>query len=370
MEQRIFVGLDVHKRNISVGIAEDGRDGEVRYFGDIENTPVAVEGLLKRLSKPDRHIDFCYEAGPCGYGIYRQILEAGHACCVVAPTKIAIAPGARVKTDRRDAQRLAVLLRAGELTSVWVPDRKHEAMRDLIRARFDAARQVTAARHQLSSFLLRHGRVYHPNRKPWTKIHSRWLGAQSFEEPAQQIVFQDYVETVWTAVDRRDKMVRRIEELAPDWSLCNFVYALRCFRGLDLISAATLAASIGDITRFDSPRQLMNYLGLTPSEYSSGGAVRRGGITKTGNREARRMLVEAAWSYRYPARVAPQKVRVIETQPKPVRDLAWKAQERLCKRYRTLHAKGKKSTVIVVAIARELTGFVWALGHEMQPLSE
>ena len=370
MREKLFVGLDVHKRNISVGVAEEGRTGEVRFLGDIENSPIAINGLLKKLAKQDRQIEFCYEAGPCGYGIYRQIIAAGHDCCVIAPTKIAIAPGERVKTDRRDAQRLAVLHRAGELTPVWVPDLKHEAMRDLIRARMNAVRQVTTARHQLSAFLLRHGRVYAPNRKPWTKIHSRWLGSQNFDEPAQQIVFQDYVQAVWNAVERRDNMVRRIEELTPDWSLRDFVYALRCFRGLDLVSAATLAASVGDVTRFDTSRQLMGYLGLTPSEYSSGGSVRRGGITKTGNREARRMLVEAAWSYRFPAKVAQHKARILEAQPKPVRDLAWKAQERLCKRYRTLEARGKKSTIIAVAIARELAGFVWAVGHEMRPLSE
>lgn len=179
----------------------------------------------------------------------------------------------------------------------------------------------------------------------------------------------DYIQAVWTAVERRDAMVRRIEELVPDWSLSNFVYALRCFRGLDMISAATLTANIGDISRFDRPRHLMSYLGLTPSEYSSGGHVRRGGITKAGNREARRMIIEAAWSYRFPAKVAQHKARVLETQPKYVRDLAWKAQERLCRRYRSLQARGKKSTVVTAAIARELAGFVWALGQEMQPSS-
>lgn len=365
--KRVFVGLDVHKRNVSVGLAEDGRMGEVRFLGDIDNSPATLESLLRRLSRPDRELDFCYEAGPCGYGIYRQIRGAGFDCSVVAPSKIAVAPGDRVKTDRRDAQRLAVLHRAGELTPVWVPDNRHEAMRDLIRARLDAVKQLTTARHQLSAFLLRHGRHYAPNRKPWTKIHSRWLGTQSFDEPAQQIVFQDYIQTVWTATERRDTMVKRIEELVPEWSLGEFVHGLRCFRGLDLVSAATLAANIGDIGRFDSPRQLMSFLGLTPSEYSSGGTIRRGGITKTGNREARRMLIEAAWSYRFPAKVAQHKARVLESQPKCVRDIAWRAQERLCKRYRSLHARGKKSTVVVAAIARELAGFVWALGQEMRP---
>ena len=367
MKQHLFIGLDVHKHSISVGCAEDGREGQVVFLGKIGNNPVEVESLLRKLSTRNEALDFCYEAGPCGYGIYRQIVAAGHACRDVAPTKIAIAPADRVKTDRRDAQRLAVLHRSGELSAVWVPDKKHEAMRDLIRARLEAVKQLTVTRHQLSAFLLRHGRHYAPNRKPWTKIHSRWHGTQSFDEPAQQIVLQDYIEAVWTAADRRDAMARRIEEMVPDWSLCEFTYGLRCFRGLDLISAATLAANIGDIGRFDNPRQLMSYLGLTPSEYSSGNTIRRGGITKTGNKDARRMLIEASWSYRFPAKVSQHKARVLELQPKCVRDLAWKTQERLCKRYRYLQARGEKSTVIVTAVARELSGFVWALGQEMRP---
>lgn len=299
--------------------------------------------MITRLTKNGRVLDFCYKAGPCGYGLYRQITGHKLACSVVAPSRIAVAPGDRVKTDRRDAQRLAVLHRAGELTPVWVPDSRHGAMRDLIRARLDAVKQLTTARHQLSSFLLRHGRQYAPNRKPWTKSHGRWLGNQSFAEPAQQIVFQDDIQTVWTATERRDAMVGRIEALLPDWSLGAFVYALRCLRGLDLVSAATLVANIGDIGRFDNPRQLMSFLGLTPSEYSSGGIIRRGGITKTGNREARRMLIEAAWSYRFPAKVAQHKARVLETQPKCVRDHAWRAQERLMQTIPDAACQGKEA---------------------------
>ena len=348
-------------------MAEDGREGEVRFFGDIANTPGDMAKLARKLASKGRQLHFCYEAGPCGYGLYRQLTSLGHHCSVVAPSKIPIASGDRVKTDRRDATRLAVLHRAGELTAVWVPDETHEAMRDLARARIDAMMQLMRARQQLLAFLLRHGRHYEPGRKHWTFRHRRWLSAQSFEAVAHQVVFQDYVEAVWTAAERQEALIARIAELVPEWSLGPQVEALRSFRGLDLISAATFMASVGDLGRFDTPRQLMSYLGLVPSEHSSGGRVVRGGITKTGNREARRMLVEAAWSYRYPARVAQDKSDILVKQPKNVRDLAWRAQVRLCARYRQLSARGKKSTVIATAIARELSGFVWAIGKEFDP---
>jgi transposase len=366
METPLYIGLDVHKRNIAVAAAEGERGGEVRFIGDIPNEPALVDRLLKTLGKKGRPLDFCYEAGPCGYGLYRQIIAAGHPCMVVAPSRIPVASADRVKTDRRDAQKLAILHRSGDLTRVWVPDETHEAMRDLVRARIDASMQLMRARQQLLSFLLRHGRIYDAGRKHWTQRHRRWLAGQNFDEPAQCIVFQDYVEAVWTATDRRDALISRIKELTPAWSLGPVVEALRCFRGLDLVSAATFVASVGDLTRFDSPRQLMAYLGLTPSEHSSGERIHRGGITKTGNREARRMLVEAAWSYRYPARVSQDKTDLLVKQPKIVRDIAWKTQERLCGRYRKLSARGKKPTVVVTAVARELSGFIWSLGQEIR----
>lgn len=363
----LYIGLDVHKNSIAVATAEGGRGGEVLYHGEIANDPSSIAALLKRFSKKKRVLEFCYEAGCCGYVIYRQIIAAGHACMVVAPSRIPRAPGDRIKTDRRDAQNLAVLHRSGDLTRVWVPDEAHEAMRDLIRARLDATKQLMVARQQLLAFLLRHGRNYEGGRKYWTVRHRDWLGKQSFNEAAQNAVFQDYVEAVFVATDRRNSLVKRIELLLPAWSLGDLVHALRCFRGLEMISAATFLASVGDLSRFDTPRQLMGYLGLTPSEHSSGGRIYRGGITKTGNRDARRMLIEAAWSYRYPARLSQDKIKLLANQPKIVRDTAWKAQERLCRRYRALTRRGKKSTVVVAAIARELAGFIWALGRSLQP---
>lgn len=367
MSTTLYVGMDVHKVSIAIATAQGERGGDVQFIGEIPNTPDSVAKMIKRMVSKGQTLEFCYEAGPCGYGLYRQIIDAGLSCMVIAPSRIPKAPGDKIKTDRRDAQKLAVLHRSGDLVSVWVPDETHEAMRDLVRARTDAMIALSRARQQLLAFLLRHGRIYESGRKYWTQRHRQWLAGQNFTEPAQCVVFQDYVEAVWTATDRRDALVKRIKELLPSWSLGPIVAALRCFRGLDVVSAATFVASVGDLTRFDSPRQLMSYLGLTPSEHSSGGKTYRGRITKTGNREARRMLVEASWSYRYPARVSQDKADHIVKQPKAVRDISWKAQERLCKRYRTLSRKGKKSTVVVTAIARELSGFIWALAQEFTP---
>jgi transposase len=330
----------------------------------IPNAPDDIAKMAKRLSKHGE-LDFCYEAGGCGYNIYRQLTALGHRCTVAATSLIPRKPGERIKTDRRDSQKLAILHRSGDLTQVWVPDATHEALRDLVRARVDATMHLMRARQQLLAFLLRHGRSY-PTGKHWTMRHRSWLAGQTFSLPVHQLVFQDYVETVWTAQERRDALIERIGATMASWSLGPLVEALRGLRGIDMISAATLVATTGDLSRFESPRMLMGYLGLVPSEHSSGGTIRRGGITKTGNREARRMLVEAAWSYRYPARVAKEKAEILVRLPKNVRDIAWKAQSRLCARYRTMIARGKKPTVVVAALARELAGFVWAIGQEMR----
>lgn len=366
MQKTLYVGLDVHKASISVTAAEDGRDGPIRFLGPIPNTSTDVMKLAKRLSKDGHRLEFCYEAGCCGYVIYRQLKGLGHGCTVIAPSKIPAVPTDRIKTDRRDSQKLAIMHRSGDLTAVWVPDEVHEAMRDLVRARSDATIQLGRSRQQLLAFLLRHGRIYTAGTH-WTKNHHRWIASQAFEQPAHQIVLQDYVEAALAANERKIQLLARIAALIPSWSMGPLVEALCGLRGMKLISAVTFVATIGDLSRFETPRQLMAYVGLVPSEHSSGSSIRRGGITKTGNNEARRMLVEAAWSYRYPARVAIHKSETLAELPKQVRDIAWKAQTRLCDRYRRMTARGKKSTVVVTAIARELSGFVWAIGQEVRP---
>jgi transposase len=367
MEQPItYVGLDVHKDTIAVALAEAGIRSEVREYGKIANTPAALKALVAKLSRGGHGLRFCYEAGPCGYGIQRQLSAAGHGCVVVAPSLIPRKPGDRIKTDRRDAVNLAKLHRAGELTSVWVPDQAHEAIRDLVRARLAAVRSLRQARQQLSGFLLRHG--HHYNRPAWTLLHRRWLAGLKFEQATHHIVLEDCIAVVEAATARRDRLEAHLEAVLADWSLAPVVRALQALRGMALVGAATVVAELGDISRFANPRQLMAYLGLVPSEHSSGGTRRQGGITKAGNGAARRMLIEAAWSYRFPARISREQLLRQEGLAKPIRDIAWKAQERLCRRYRKLARAGKPPTVVTAAIARELAGFVWAIAKQAQPL--
>ena len=367
MEHTItYVGLDVHKDTIAVAATEPGKRGEAREYGKIANTPLALRTLTAKLARGGNTLRFCYEAGPCGYGIQRQLTAAGHECAVVAPSLIPRKPGDRIKTDRRDAINLAKLHRAGELTPVWVPDQAHEAIRDLVRARQAAVRTVRQARQQLSGFLLRHG--HHYNRPAWTLMHRRWLSGLQFQHAAHYIVLEDCIATIEAATARRDRLEAHIEAALADWSLAPVVRALQALRGMALVGAATLIAELGDITRFDNPRQLMAYLGLVPSEHSSGNTRRQGGITKAGNGAARRMLIEAAWSYRFPARISRDQLLRQEVLAKPIRDTAWKAQERLCRRYRKLAHAGKPPTVVTAAIARELSGFVWAIAKQVPPV--
>lgn len=368
MEKPItYVGLDVHKDTIAVALAETGKRGEVREYGKIANTLSALKTLATKLARNGQELRVCYEAGPCGYGIQRQLTADGHGCIVVAPSLIPRKPGERIKTDRRDAINLAKLHRAGELTPVWVPDVAHEAIRDLVRARLAAVRTLRQARQQLSGFLLRHG--HHYNRTAWTLMHRRWLAGLRFEEAVHHIVLEDCIAAIDAATARRERLEGHIEAMLPDWSLGPVVRALQALRGIAPVAAATLVAELGDMTRFANPRQLMAYLGLVPSEHSSGNARRQGGITKAGNGAARRVLIEAAWSYRFPARISREQLLRQESLPKPIRDTAWKAQERLCRRYRKLARAGKSPTVVTAAIARELVGFVWAIANQMHPLS-
>jgi len=366
MDNITFVGLDVHKATVCVTLAESGRDGEVRQIGVFENRPEVLSRMVTRLGKNGRRLSFCYEAGPCGYGLQRLLTAAGHECVVVAPSLIPIKAGDRVKTDRRDATMLAKLHRAGELTAIWVPDHAHEAMRDLVRARATAIGMLSKARQHLQGFLLRHERVYQGPRA-WTLAYRRWLTTVRFEHPAQQIVLQDYIHAAQDAETRRDRLTDQIEELLPSWSMAPVVAALQAMRGVALVAAVTVVAEVGDFRRFINPRQLMAYLGLVPSEHSSGGSVRRGGITKAGNALARRVLIEGAWTYRMSARVSRTIDRRLEPLSAEIRDIAWKAQVRLCARYRRLAASGKPKAVVTTAIAREMVGFIWAIARIAQP---
>lgn len=359
-----YVGLDTHADTIAVAVA-DACGGKPRYYGEIPNCPASVAKLAKKLSPDGEVVSFCYEAGPCGYGVYHQLTELGHACDVVAPSLIPMKPGDRVKTDRRDALQLSRLQRAGELTSVWVPGLEQEAIRDLTRAREDLVSMERRAKQRLGAFLLRHGKVYTAGVKKWTKRYFRWLEDVKFDFPVQQIVFQEYVDTVTHLLARVDALEEEMARVLPGWTLAPVVEALMALRGIDLVSAMTLMAELGDITRFDSPRQLMAYLGLVPSEHSSGRRQRRGAITKTGNGHARRALVESAWSYRFPARKTAHLQRRAKQTSESVQAIAWKAQKRLCGRYRHLLECGKLKVQITVAVARELAGFIWAIACEV-----
>jgi transposase len=359
-----FVAFDTSKLRNAVAIADGGRTGEVRFVGEIENTEAATAKLVRKLAAKYQRLTFCYEAGPTGYGLYRQITSLGQECSVVAPSLIPKRPGDRVKTNRRDAVSLAKLLRAGELTAVWVPDRAHEAMRDLTRARETAVMDRRAKRQQVSAFLLRQG-VHYPGDKTWTKAHMSWLASQKLEHVEQRIVFEEMMLGVRQEQERLERLEEAIRTAVPEWSLAKAVTALMAMRGIDLISAATLLAEIGDLSRFQTPRELMGYLGLVPSEDSTGDTIRRGSITKAGNKRARRMLVECAWSYQHPPRVGKDKQEKVGAAPRAVREIAWKAQCRLNSRYRKLIRRGKLKTVAITAVARELAGFIWAIAREV-----
>ena len=361
-----FVGIDVAKLRNAVAVADAGRDGEVRFYGEVDASAESMRRLAAKLAGKYERLHFCYEAGPTGYGLHRLLTGLGHSCVVVAPSLIPKKPGDRIKTNRRDALTLARLLRAGELTPVWVPDTAHEAVRNLVRARAVAVKDVGLKKRQVSAFLLRHSRLF-PRKKNWGARYRSWLETQSFEHPADRIVLQEGIESVRLAEERLARLDRAIGEFLPTWSLAPLVEALQALRGVDLVTAVTFVVEVGDIRRFESPRQLMGYLGLVPGERSTGETVRRGSITKMGNARVRHLLVESAWTYRHPPRVGKAKLPKLERVSPKVREIAWKAQSRLTARYRALTARGKKTTVTCTAIARELAAFMWAVAREARP---
>jgi transposase len=360
----LYVGLDVHQESIAVAYVAKDDDAEVIYLGPIGTRQCGIDQLIRKLQAKSHQLVFVYEAGPCGYWLYRYLTQQGHVCRVVAPSLIPKKAGDRVKTNRRDAIQLARLMRSGALTPVYVPAVEDEAIRDLCRAREDTLRDLTAAKFRLKAFLLRQD-IRYTGRATWGPAHLRWLSEVVCPTPAQQIVFQEYVRAVPEHTERLQRLEQALQEQVPSWRLAPVGNVLQGLRGVQCTVAVTTVAELGDLTRFEKPRQLMSYLGLTPSEYSSGERRRQGGITKTGNTHARRALIEGPWAYRYPAKVGRHLQLRLEKLPKPIQASSWKAQVRLCKRYRKLSARGKHANQVVVAIARELIAFMWAIAQEV-----
>lgn len=359
-EPSTIVGLDVHRKTIAVCVLKP----YIRepWSSQIANQPARVRKLAERIKlEAPGPIRCCYEAGPGGYALQRELQKLGLECTVIAPSLIPIRPGDHVKTDHRDARKLAELFRAGLLTEVHPPTEDQEAVRDLCRCRDDARVDLTRARHRLNQFLLRHGRVFGDGmQRAWSQRHRTWLGGLKFEREIEQRVFEDYLLNVEQREARRLALDHELERIAESDDYRERVGWLRCFRGINIVSAMTILSELHDIRRFPAPGPLMAYLGLVPTESSSGERHRRGGITCAGNRHVRRILIEAAWHYRHKPRVGAELARRRIGQPPAMVALADRAQRRLCRRYRRMEERNKHRTKIVVAIARELTGFLWA----------
>ena len=361
-----FVGLDVHAESIAVAVAE--ADGEVRSVGVIPNRAESVARLIRKLGKPEQ-LRVCYEAGPTGYVLYWQLSELGVKCEVVAPTLVPVKTGDRVKTDRRDAQKLARSYRGGDLTAVWVPDAAHEALRDLVRARWAAKRDQLRARHRLSKFLLRHGRRAPQGTNAWTDKYLQWMKSQvSFAHHAQELTLEDYVHEVEHAALRIARLEHAIDGVIGKLpvKMRAVIEALQSLRGIAQISAVSIVAEVGKLSRFEHPRQLMGYSGAVCREHSSGARIQRGPISKTGNAHLRRIAVEAAWAYRHRPAIGKTLAARQQHSTAAVIELAWKAQHRLHQRYARLMARGKTKQQTVTAVARELLGFIWAIGMQVE----
>jgi transposase len=360
----VFVGLDVHKDSIVIAAAEVGR-APARVVATVPHDWKPLRKVLERLGAP-KAVSCCYEAGPTGYGLARALRAAGWDCDVIAPSKVPKKPGERIKTDRRDAVKLAQNHRSGELTAIVVPDEADEAIRDLERARDDAKRAERVVRHQLGKFLLRHGRCY-DGKTTWNERHLTWIRAQKFGEPAQEHVLADAIAAVETATLRVEQLTARLREVTASWERMPLVRALQALRGVQFVTAVTVVAEVGDLRRFATAGDFMGYVGLIPTEQTSGEVRRRGPISKTGNAHVRRLLVESAWHYRRQPRMS-KELRERSAGIAPgVCAIAWKAQSRLHNRLKRLLGRGKHPAEAVTAVARELAGFIWAIG-QAEPL--
>ena len=360
-----FIGMDVHKKTITVAISDEESHYQPRVYGMITNETAELDKFCRKMQSISSELHFVYEAGPCGYGIYRHLSAKGYECMVAAPSMIPRKSGDRIKNDSRDASMLARLYRAGELTGVWVPDEQDEAMRDLVRARQDAVTASIKAKQRLKAFLLRHQQTY-AGKSRWSSAYFKWLSEIAMPHPTQQIALQEYIDTVHENLSRIDRLTDQVRLLVPEWRLSPVVSAFQALRGVSLIIGSTVLAEVGELSRFEKPSQLMSYLGLVPSEHSSGDRIRRGKITKTGNSNARKALIGAAWAYRMPARISRTLLNRQEEVPKEVCKIAWDAQIRLCGRYRRLTAEGKPHQKVVTAIARELSAYLWAISKQVQ----
>jgi transposase len=354
-----FVGLDVHAETIAVAVAELG--GEVRSLGVIPNRAESVRRLVGKLGKA-QHLRVCYEAGPTGYVLYWQLSELGVHCDVVAPTLVPVKAGDRVKTDRRDAEKLARCYRAGDLTRVWVPDAAHEALRDLVRARLAAKRDQLRSRHRLGKFLLRQGRRAPEGTRAWTGKYLAWVKQQRFEQAAQEATLLDYLHEVEHVAERSIELA--VQSMPAKQQAV--IAGLQCLRGVAKISAVTLVSELGQLSRFGGARQLMGYAGMVSREHSSRPRVRRGSISKAGNAHLRRIVTEAAWSYRHRPNLGATLIARQSGQSETIKAIAWRAQHRLHGRYRALMVKGKIKQKVITAIGRELLGFIWAIGCELE----
>ena len=360
-----YIGLDVHKDTIAVSIAEAGRI-KARFYGTIPNTSAAVSSLLKKINPDGEVLEFCYEAGPCGFGLYRQLTASGHQCQVIAPTLIPVRASDRIKCDRRDCLRLGELLRAGELTPVWVPDADQEAIRDLMRSRDDFVCIRKQSQQQLLAFLLRHSLHWRGGKKNWTQIFWKWLEAIQMPSAHQQAALKAYIDNVRILNEQIQAIEKQIHVAKSGWSLEPIVDGLMALRGVNLIAAMGFISELGDLSRFSKPTELMAYLGLVPSEHSSGNSRHQGGITKSGNGHVRRLLIESGWCYRFTARKSREIQARAEKTSLEVQAIAWKAQKRLCARYQALSERGISSCKVVTAVARELAGFVWAIAEQVR----
>jgi transposase len=359
-DSTVYVGLDVHKESITVAYAIG--PGEVELLGKTGTTKTDIDRLCARLRSKAKDVRIVYEAGPCGYGLYRQFVEKGFDCMICAPSLIPRKPGERVKTDRRDALRLTRALRAGDLSEVYVPGVEDEAFRDLARVWVTAKDDLKQARQRLKSFLLSHG-VRYTGRADWGPAHRHWVSRYCFASAWQQLAFEEHRRTIEDRLAQCARLEAALRDAAVNWRFYPAVLGLQAMRGVQFTTAVGMLAELGDLSRFVHPRQLMAWLGVTPSEHSSGDRRRQGSITKSGNSYARKLLIEAAWSYRHPARVSPDIQRRHEGLPKAIIDRAWDAQLRLCRRYRKLAARGKNANIAVVALARELSGFIWDISQ-------